>query len=141
MVCATQGVGVNSAQANSAIKLSALVVGGIYLYRHFAPSPSPQTRQPSPLGRFIVAWSVLYFGLSLAAGPAPGVAGPTAVLVACASLLANGIEVSKDLRHGLGETSGQQRRGPAGTTGPIGVGRVGANLPSVQLPTTETETV
>jgi hypothetical protein len=94
----------NTQQANSTVKVAALIVAGIYLYRRFTEGTAEELKAsktiPS-LGRFAVGWSVVFFGLSVAAGPAPGFAGDAAILLVLGSLLTNGVEVSKDLSKGL----------------------------------------
>jgi hypothetical protein len=138
-----------SAEAESMIKVSALIVGAIYLYRRFTePSseellrqlpqlqpqgplrkPSPQLRrfaegkQMVPLGSFLLGWGFLYLSLSAVAPSWPGFAGNTALMVLVASLLANGVAVSRDLQSGLqtpvAERGKRRRRGrapPPGTS-------------------------
>lgn len=91
-------------QANSTIKTAALVVAGIYLYRRFTEGPASELKASetvTPLGRFIVAWGVVFFGLSVLAGPFPRGAGDLAILLMLGSLLSNGVQISKDLNKGL----------------------------------------
>ncbi len=93
-------------QANSAIKAAALIVAAVYLYRRFTEGTAEETKASStvtPLGRFIVGWSVVFFGLSVAAGPFPGAAGDLAILLALGTVLTNGLQISKDLNQGLGQ--------------------------------------
>lgn len=92
------------AQANSMIKIAALVVGGVYLYRRFTEGTAAELKVSEtipPLGRFAIGWGVVFFGLSLLAGPWPTLAGDMALLVMIASVLSNGVQVSKDLSKGL----------------------------------------
>ncbi|HEX3561818.1 MAG TPA: hypothetical protein VHU24_03180 [Solirubrobacterales bacterium] len=98
----------STAQANSAIKVAALVVAGIYLYRRFTEGTAEELKASTtvtPLPRFLIGWSVVFFGLSVVAGPFPGAAGDLAILLALGSLLTNGVQVSKDLNKGLGATT------------------------------------
>jgi hypothetical protein len=90
--------------ANSAIKASALVVGGVYVYRRLTEGTAEELKastQIAPLGNFLLGWGVVFLTLSLLAPAAPGTAGHMALLLMLASLLANGIQVSKDLQAGL----------------------------------------
>lgn len=101
----------NTQQANSTVKVAALVVAGIYLYRRFTEGTAEElkaSKKIPPLGRFAVGWGVVFFALSIAAGPAPGFAGDAAILLVLGSLLTNGVEVSKDLSKGL-ETARQPK--------------------------------
>lgn len=103
-------------QANSAIKVAALVVAGVYLYRRFTEGTAEElkaSQKVTPLGRWLVGWGVVFFTLSIAAGPFPGGAGNMAILLALGSLLSNGVEISKDLGKGL-ETSKQAARTASG---------------------------
>lgn len=119
--------------ANSMIKTSAMVVGGVYLFRRFTEGTAEQekrSRKLTPLGQFTIAWGVIFFSLSLLAPAAPGTAGNMALLVMVAALLTNGVEVSKDLGAGMQRSAKEQklaaraahRHGtPAGPRGPAGV--------------------
>jgi hypothetical protein len=108
------------------VKISALTVGGIYAYRRFTEGTAAQlkaSRQIPPLAQFVVAWSVIYFALSMAVGPAPTLAGTFAIFIAIAFLLSNGIEISKDLHKVLADEPRKRRRrgagkAPAGGQGP-----------------------
>jgi hypothetical protein len=120
-------------QANSAIKVSALVVAAIYLYRRFTEGTAEELKaseKVTPLGRWLVGFGVVFFGLSVMAGPFPGAAGDLAILLALGSLLTNGIQISKDLDHGLGET---KKATPAtGTTGRAGASSENAVKPPIE---------
>ena len=99
-----RGAAVTSESANSTIKAAALVVGGIYVYRRFTEGTAEELKASTkiaPLGQFILGWGVVFLTLSILADPLPSLAGHTALLLMLASLLANGIEVSKDLQAGL----------------------------------------
>jgi hypothetical protein len=101
------------------VKISALVVAGVYLFRRFTEDVPERVTHPqnqvAPLGRFILAFSILYLSLSIAVGPAPTLAAAMAILIMVAVLLANGISVTQDLREGLGtakpKTAARGRRG------------------------------
>lgn len=98
----------STSQANSTIRVAALIVAGVYLYRRFTESTAAEHKASetvTPLGRFVVAWSVVFFTLSVAAGPFPGAAGDLAILLVLGTLLTNGVQISKDLNKGLGETA------------------------------------
>lgn len=115
--------------ANSIIKTAALVVAGIYLFRRFTEPTAVENgraHQVAPLGRFIVAWSVVFFGLSLIAGPVPTLAGNMAILVALAAVLSNGVQISEDLQKGLGNTTAKKPT--------AGSGGKAAPAPSVTTP-------
>jgi len=102
----------STAQANSAIKIAAMVVAGVYLYRRFTEGTAEELKASekiTPLGRWLVGWGVVFFGLSVAAGPFPGAAGDMAILLALGSLLTNGVQVSKDLNKGLESNSAKAR--------------------------------
>lgn len=111
-------------QANSAIKVAALVVAAVYLYRRFTEGTAEElkaSQKVTPLGRWVIGWSVVFFGLSVAAGPFPGAAGDLAILLALGSVLSNGLEISKDLNAALGKppaktTKGRPRSGTVTTT-------------------------
>lgn len=117
-------MGRSTAQAESAIKVCALIVAGIYLYRRFTEGTAEELKASktiTPLGRFVVGWGVVFFGLSALAGPFPGAAGDLAILLAIGSLLTNGIEISKDLNAGLGKVEPKKpttrvEHGHAGST-------------------------
>ena len=115
-----------AAEAERMVKVSALVVGGVYLFRRFTETSAPAAGLPGgpagppapgarageqlvPLGTFVLGWGFLYLSLSAVAASWPGFAGNMAVLVMVASLLANGIQVSKDLQRGL-KYPGRERR-------------------------------
>ncbi len=120
----------STAQASSAIKIAAMVVAGVYLYRRFTEGTAEELKASekiTPLGRWLVGWGVVFFGLSVAAGPFPGAAGDMAILLALGSVLTNGVQISKDLNKGL-ETN----------TAKAGA-RTKATAPA-KAPTTETHT-
>ncbi len=103
-----------TAQANSAIKVSALIVGGVYLYRRFTEGTASELKASetvTPLGRFLVGWGVVFFSLSALAGPFPGVAGELAILLVLGTLLTNGVQISKDLNKGLRQGKSSYQKG------------------------------
>lgn len=127
-------------QANSLIKVTAMVVAGLYLYRRFTEAASGEAQLPAgkggppltpqaqretvahalpSLGRFVIGWGVVFVVLSIAAGPYPTLAGNMALLLMIASLIANGQAVSKDLGKGL-ESAKQGKRPHPRASGPQG---------------------
>jgi hypothetical protein len=113
--------------AQSAVTGSALVVGGIYLYRRLVEEPKAPTRKGSstlqqlpgellgqgpapPVSRFVVGWGFVFVVLSLTVEASPELGGYGAILVALGALLGNGVAVSKDLGRQL-----EQGQKPAGT--------------------------
>jgi hypothetical protein len=86
------------------VKIAALVVGGIYAYRRFTEGTAAeleQTHAVTPLPQFVISWGVVFFTLSLLAGPVPTLAGNMAILVMLASLLSNGTHIAADLQKGV----------------------------------------
>jgi len=119
--------------AERAVVISALIVFGVYFYRHLTegtsstPSgsncPIPKsggtvgkTEQflgfgtPANIGQFITAWGFTFFVISIIASAAPGLGGAFAILVATADLLGNGCQVFHDVSTKVGTkpTSAQQ---------------------------------
>lgn len=128
------------------MRIAALVVGGAYLFRRFTEGSAEEEKVSTslpPLGQFLVAWSVIFFFLSLGAGPAPALSAYMAVLVMIATLLANGGAVAKDLQAGLKAPAKERalllRKQHSGhATGPIGKGSHGLggiqNIPGADGP-------
>lgn len=99
----------NTAGAESAVSTSALVVGGIFLYRHLVEPSVGNGRPkgglssvlvggpPPSVPTFVVGWGFTYLVLAMAAAAAPNVGGWMAVLVAVGALLANGNTVLNDV--------------------------------------------
>jgi hypothetical protein len=88
------------------------VVAAVYLYRRFTEGTAEELKaseKVTPLGRWLIGWSVVFFGLSVAAGPFPGGAGDLAILLALGSLLTNGVQISKDLNKGLEVNSAKKK--------------------------------
>lgn len=100
------------AQADSTIKIAALVVGGIYAYRRFSETLSGEEAKAdsklTPLGQFIIGWSVVFLVLSLLAPASPTLAGNMALLVMIAALLSNGTQIAADLKLGLNRSKEEQ---------------------------------
>jgi hypothetical protein len=118
--------------ANQMIKISALVIGGVYLYRRFTEGTAEElkaSKKLTPLPRFIVGWGVVFVGLSVIAPATPTLAGNMALMVMIASLLANGTEISKDLQAGLKEGAPKAKKGAA-----RGQGARGRHSPSTVTP-------
>jgi hypothetical protein len=116
--------------ASSMIKASALVVGGVYAYRRFTEGTAEELKASTtiaPLGQFLVGWGLVFFSLSVIAPAAPSLAGHIALLLMLASLLANGVQVSKDVQAGLRKPAEErekllhpkQRRGAGGGSGTV----------------------
>lgn len=105
--------------AERAVVISALIVFGIYFYRHLTEGTSPSTAQsksgavgsllgvgtPVNIGKFITAWGFVFFVLSLVAEAAPGFGGAFAILVATTDALANTAQIAKDVNKKLGTTT------------------------------------
>jgi hypothetical protein len=113
------------------IKLAALVVGGVYVFRRFTEGTAEQEKRSTkiaPLGQFVIAWGTVFLVLSIAAPATPTLAGNMALLLMVASLLSNGIQVSADLKAGMNrslkerQAAIKQSRGfnPPGLRGPVG---------------------
>lgn len=100
------------AQARSAVSVSALVVGGVYLYRRVTEGPGgtpPPVASPAAAGqllgvgpvanagRFVTGWGVVYVVLALLAESQPDITGTFAALVATGALLGNGLALSTDV--------------------------------------------
>lgn len=79
---------------------SAIVVGGLYIWRLLSGTPARAKLSPSSIAGksgelvspegFLIAWGIVYIALSIAAGFFPKAAGAMAVLVMIADILANG---------------------------------------------------
>lgn len=107
----------NEAKADSTIKVAALVVGGVYLYRRFTEGTAEELKASetvAPLGRFIIGWGVVFFTLSVLAGYWPALAGELAILLMITTLLINGSQIAKDITAGLGKRHTKEK-GAKGT--------------------------
>lgn len=94
----------NTNQAQSAVTLSAFVVGGVYLYRKMTETSSGKGTVP-PVAHFVIGFGFVFIALSLVAQGAPELGGMFAVLVATGDLLANGTSLVDDLTGALKTTS------------------------------------
>ena len=118
-------------RANSLIKVSALIIAGIYVYRRltetFSGDEAKVDPNLAPLGRFVVGFAFTFFVLSVLAGPSPTLAGNMALLILIASILANGVPISKDIQEGLRRPSEerQQLLHPKGSKGRAHPGAAG----------------
>ncbi len=102
-----------TASANSMIRLAALAIGGIYLYRRFTEGTAEELKASTtiaPLGQFVIGWGVVFFGLSLLAPAAPTLAGNIALLTVVGSVLTNGTQISKDLSAGLAKPVAEREK-------------------------------
>lgn len=135
--------------AERAVTISALVVFGVYFYRHltegtsFASTPSncpvPKSNSGSVtkveqflgfgtaanLGQFITAWGFTFFVISMMAQAAPGLGGAFAILVMTADLLGNGCQ----LFHDVNTKVTAQSAGSAATSGAQSVGAQASTQP------------
>lgn len=124
----------NQQQAETAVTASALVVGGIYVYRRLSETDVQLTNAHGlrlkqlagngpvmPAGPFIVGWGFTFLVISIMAQASPSLGGNFAILVAAGAVLGNGVAVSKDLqkRLGAGQTAkGGAQSGPTTGTSP-----------------------
>ena len=94
----------NTNQAQSAVTLSAFVVGGVYFYRKMTEASGGKGSVP-PVAHFVIGFGFVFIALSLVAQGAPELGGMFAVLVATGDLLANGTSLVDDLTGALKHTS------------------------------------
>lgn len=107
-------------QSNDAIVVSALVVGGVYLYRYVWDKANGKLEtktvklseaesievlaglngQLATPAHFLIAYGAVYFGLSLVSMLSPTAGGGFAVLVAVGDFLTNGLSVVTSLSEG-----------------------------------------
>src|SRR3954469_1899482 len=100
----------NQTQAESAVTASALVVGGLYVFRRLSETDVTVTAgkglrikqlagigTPPPTGPFVVGWGFTFLVIALLAQASPTLGGSFALLVATGAVLANGTNVSKDV--------------------------------------------
>ena len=94
--------------ADSAVIGSAIVVGGIYAYRHFTegdtqPSSSSTPARAAGLGPpltlsgFLVAWGFVFLMVGIMAEASPRVGRNAAILVAVGDILTNGTSIIADV--------------------------------------------
>jgi hypothetical protein len=118
----------NQAQAETAVTGSALVVGGIYIYRRLSETDVQLTNAHGlrlkqlagvgpvlPVGPFVVGWGFTFLVLALMAQARPDLGGNFAILVAAGALLGNGESVFQDVGNQLG---GSSAKGGAGASRP-----------------------
>lgn len=105
--------------AERAVVISALIVFGVYFYRHITEKSSigqatPNSGgvsqliglgTPANIGKFVTAWGLVFFVLALAAEAAPGLGGSFAILTAVGDLLANTQQLATDVNAKLGQSN------------------------------------
>lgn len=110
----------SAAKAESIIITSALIVFGVYFYRHLVEATTANDHgisqllgfgSPANIGRFFTAWGVVFLVLSVTATLAPGLAGSFAILVTVADLLGNAQQVSKDINTKLKQSPNEAGAG------------------------------
>lgn len=99
------------AGGEKAVVTSALIVFGVYFYRHLTEGTTSIDNgvkqllgygTPANLGRFVTAWGFIFLTLAIINSAAPGVGGSFAILVATGDVLANGAQVASDVNKKLG---------------------------------------
>src|SRR4051794_10936253 len=116
----------NSYTAEQAVTGSALVVGGIYIYRRLSEVDVQLTNAHGlrlkqlagagpvlPAGPFVVGWGFTFLVLSLVAQVNPNLGGNFAILVALGAVLGNGENVFGDINTQLGGSSAKAGAGDA----------------------------
>jgi hypothetical protein len=122
--------------AERAVLISALIVFGIYFYRHLsegtsATSTSSKCNVPQPngsvskvgqflgfgtpanIGQFVTAWGFVFFALSVVSQAAPGFGGMFAILVVTGDVLGNSCQLFHDVSAKVGN---QATKGVTGTS-------------------------
>jgi hypothetical protein len=99
-------------QAQNAVTLSALVVGGVFAYRKLV---GPSTGNSPQTAHFVVGFGFVFIVLAILAQAAPPLGGSLAILVATGDLLANGQGLVTDLQKSLNATA-RATGGAAATT-------------------------
>lgn len=105
--------------AESAVTASALIVGGIYVFRRLSETDVQLTSSSGlrlkqlagagpvmPAGPFVTGWGFTFLVISLMAQAAPDLGGSFALLVAAGAVLGNGVAVSQDISSKLGAGAG-----------------------------------
>ena len=121
-------------KAQTVVVVSALVVFGVYFYRHLTegtgqptvsgtdtcplsgvlPKGSPATDAaqqllgfgtPAQVGKFITAWGFTFFVIAIIATASPGLGASIAMLIAVSDFLANSCQVAHDVETKIGTTS------------------------------------
>lgn len=104
-----------SDQAENIVSMSALVVGGTYLYRKLIEPSVPATAStgrhnvaqamgygpPLSVGKFVTGWGFTFLMISMIAQVSPDLGSSMAILVAVATLLINGAAIAVDVNHRL----------------------------------------
>lgn len=96
-------------QAHTAVSTSALIVGGIYLYRHLIEGENGNRKpgkgtaivtggNPPSVAEFVIAWGLIFLILSVTAEALPDLGGWFAILVAVGAVLNNGQSVLNDTK-------------------------------------------
>lgn len=96
--------------AHTAVTTSALVVGGIFLYRHLIEPEIGSGKHGKAhdlltggdlptVPEFVVAWGFVFLVLSIAAEAVPQLGGWAAILIATGAVLNNGQRVVKDMNN------------------------------------------
>lgn len=128
--------------AERAVLISALIVFGVYFYRHLTEGTSttatgtncniPKSSSgnvgkmeqfmgfgtPANIGQFITAWGFVFFVLSVLASAAPGLGGSMALLVLTSDLLGNSCQLFHDVNAKVGTTPTTTTSGKVGTKQP-----------------------
>lgn len=116
----------NVAKAESAVTTSALVVGGIFLYRHLVEPSIGNGREkgkasnilmggaPPSVPTFVVGWGFTFLTLSMVAAASPELGGWFAILVALGAILTNGQTVLSDVSKRTGQTNNSKGNGKNG---------------------------
>ena len=124
-------------KAQTIVVTSALVVFGVYFYRHLTegtgqptvsgtdtcplsgilPSGTKATNAaqqligfgtPAQVGKFITAWGFTFFVIAIIATASPGLGASIAILVATSDFLANSCQVAHDVETKIGSQSNPQ---------------------------------
>jgi hypothetical protein len=93
-----------SQSAHGAVTTSALIVGGVFMYRHFAETAAQQ-KTSATTDQFLLGWMVVYLTLSVTAEVAPAFGAMFAWLIALGDLLINGQGLITAIDKGLGVTA------------------------------------
>lgn len=117
----------NRSQAETAVTGSALVVGGIYVYRRLSETDAQVSAAKGlrlkqlagagpvlPVGPFVVGWGFTFLVLALLAQVDPRLGGNLAILVATGSILTNGEQLFSNLQGQLG--GGSSAKGGVAST-------------------------
>lgn len=117
----------NKEQAENAVIVSALIVGGIYMYRKLTEQAIPNNskiKAVPPVGRFVTGWGVAFLVISAMAEASPGFGGAFALLVAAGDVMYNGTALASDINHKLS----QPKAAAAGGTGNTATPNYGGGL-------------